>query len=491
MTSQDNVVHTTPAEAPPPLSIGIFFDGTGNGDEIKNKNKWSNVKYLYDMHQGDDELFDNKNHTKRKFYQRGVGSHKKDSDFESAMGTGAEKRFGNVVFNIEQYINEYKIKFKTIPTLINLDVFGFSRGASMARHFVNCIKQDFFDFEDVDINAGFSANNIKINFLGVFDTVGSFGIPGDNIDDGYSFYINPNWIENKAVHIFALHEYRWGFDLQALFKEQDTNYPIDIFKDKLVEIGLPGVHSDIGGSYAENTFEQANDNSLLACMALEKMAKYAIENDVPLDSDYKDATRRSVSIGKKNFNHMKSTYNKILPYIENNDLRPPIGLWREHIALKDIYLIKLKNANTELDNAWTGDDDYDQVKSDVYDLKKDLRDIDSKISLSENIILEIIGSELNFNELKSNYDTLYQGYMHRSHSPFNETPFMGKEDADENFWLWNKTISDERPHRDIFYNQFKDFDKINDKVKTRVNGRRGSTNNPVEFHPLESELWND
>jgi len=36
---------------------------------------------------------------------------------------------------------------------------------------------------------------------------------------------------------------------------------------------------------------------------------------------------------------------------------------------------------------------------------------------------------------------------------------MGKQDADENFWLWNKTISDERPHRDIFYNQYKDFEK--------------------------------
>jgi hypothetical protein len=494
MTSQENIVHTTPAEAPPPLQIGIFFDGTGNGDEIKNKNKWSNVKYLYDMHQGDDELFDNKNYIKRKFYQRGVGSHEDDSDFyidfESAMGAGAEKRFENVVFNIEKYINEYKIKFKTIPSLINLDVFGFSRGAAMARHFVNCIKQDYFDFDDIDINIGLSASNIKINFLGVFDTVGSFGIAGNNIDDGYSFYINPNWIENKAVHIFSLHEYRWGFDLQAMIPEQDTNYPIDIFKEKLVEIGLPGVHSDIGGSYAENTFEQANDNSLLACMALEKMAKYASENGVPLDSDYKDASRRNVSIDNKNFNHMKSSYDKVLPYIENNDLRLPIGLWREHIALKDIYLIKFENANKELDNAWTGDDDYEQVKSDVYDLDKDLRDINNKIDLSEKNLLTIIGSEVSFNELKANYDILYQDYMHRSHAPFNETPFMGKQDANENHWLWNKTISDERPHRDIFYNQLKDFEKSNNKMKRRANGK-GSTKASPEFKILESIKWED
>jgi len=491
MPSQENICHITPLICLPPLRIGIFFDGTGNNDD--NSNKYSNVKYLYDMHLGDGKDIED-NYTTRKFYQRGVGSHEDDSDFESAMGVGAKKRFDNVMFHIEKYINDYQEKADgNIPTIIQLDVFGFSRGAAMARHFVNCIKQNYFDFKDQDINKEFSNHNIKINFLGVFDTVGSFGIAGDNDDIGFSFHIKPSWIESKAVHIYALNEYRWGFDLQAMISEQDTNYPIDIIEDKLVEVGLLGVHSDIGGGYEMNPSEkeQFNDNSLLACIALEKMAKYANENCVPLDSDYKDASRRSVSVDNKNFNHMKSSYDKILPYIENNDLRLPIGLWREHIALKDIYLIKLENAKEELDNAWAGDDDYDQVKSDLYSLEKDLRDINNKIDLSEEDLLKLIGNEEKFNELKLNYDILYQDYMHRSHAPFNETLFMGKEDADENFWLWNKTISDERPHRDIFYNQFKDFDKINEKLKKRVSNRKGSPNNPVEFHPLESEFWND
>ena len=220
------------------------------------------------------------------------------------------------------------------------------------------------------------------------------------------------------------------------------------------------------------------------------MAKHAIENAIPLDSDFKDATRRSVSIGNKSFSKMKSTYNKILPYIENNDLRRPIGLWREHIALKDIYLIKLKNANAELDSAWTGDDDYDQVKSDVYNLEKDLRDIKNKIDLSEIDLLKIIGNEVSFNELKSHYDILYKDYMHRSHYPFNETLFMGKQDADENYWFWNKTMSDERPHRHIFYNQYKDFEKSNSKMKRRANGK-DSTKAPPEFKVLESIKWED
>lgn len=428
------------------------------------------------------------NYTTRKFYQRGVGSHQDDSDFESTMGTGAEPRFDNVIFHIEQYIAEYTEEFNSqAPSIIYLDVFGFSRGAAMARHFVNCIAQNYFDFEDPNINKLFSDRNIKINFLGVFDTVGSFGIAGDNIDNGYSFYIHPNWIKSKAVHIYALNEYRWGFDLQTMMPQQDTNYPIDIFSDKLIEIGLLGVHSDIGGGYEMNTseIEQFSDNSLLACVALEKMAKYASENDVPLDTDYKDSPRRSVTIANKNFNHMKSSYNNIQPYLENNDLRPSIGLWREHIALADIYKHKFKKnlpATKSIGHAGAS------AKMRQLDIEKTIKKIDKIIKLSEQQLLALLGNEQELNQLKSNYDILYKNYMHRSHNPFNSTPFMGKQDADENFFFWNKTMSDERPHRDVFYNQYKDFEKINNRKEWHGNYQGKA---PTEYYPLQSEFWED
>jgi hypothetical protein len=493
MPSQDNVVHITQCKAPPPLQIGIFFDGTGNNDD--DSNKYSNVKYLYDMYLGDPKKFVD-NYSVRKFYQRGVGSHEDDCLTESGMGTGSGKRFDNVMFNIENYIKEYADNLRqNLPLVIQLDVFGFSRGAAMARHFVNCIKQNYFDFKDPDINKFFSNHNIKVNFLGVFDTVGSFGIAGDNDDIGFSFHIKPSWIESKAVHIYALNEYRWGFDLQSLFKEQDTNYPINIFDDKLIEIGLPGVHSDIGGGYEINPSEkeQFSDNSLLACMALEIMAKHATDHKVPLSPDYKDSGRRNSASNNKSFSEMESCFKVIKPYVENNTLRASIGLWREYIALADIFQFKLNKANTDLNNLWTGEDDsvFDQHKSDIIYYDKKLKSTNIHVAISENALKKQFNNDREFDNFKINYDILYQNYMHRSHAPFNATPFMGKEDADENFWLWNKTISDERPHRDIFYNQFKDFDKINEKMKKRVNNRKGNANNPVEFHPLESEFWND
>ena len=482
MPSQENIVHMTPVEALLPLQIGIFFDGTGNNDD--NSNKYSNVKYLYDMHLGDGKDIED-NYTTRKFYQRGVGSHEDDSDFESAMGVGAKKRFENVIFHIEKYISEYKNELNVFPLTIQLDVFGFSRGAAMARHFVNCIKQNYFDFKDPDINKRFSDRNININFLGVFDTVGSFGIAGDNIDTGYSFYIDPNWIEKKAVHIYALHEYRWGFDLQAMMEQQDTNYPIDIADEKLIELGLPGAHSDIGGGYEMNNLEQFCDNSLIACIALEKMAQYASESDVPLGTDYKDASRRSVTTDNKNFNHMKSSYTNIQPYLEDNALRSPLGLWREQIALKDIYQHKREKT---LPSTKLAGHAGASAKIRLKNIENTIQVIDDKIKLSEQQLLELFSSEQALFSFKDNYRTLYLNYMHRSHSPFNSTFAMGKQDADENFWLWNKTISDERPHRDIFYNQYKDFEKNN---RPRAWSGSSKINEPEIFKVLESIKWED
>ena len=152
MPSQENIVHMTPVKAPPPLQIGIFFDGTGNDNQKKNKDSLSNVWYLYDMHKGDGKDIGD-SHALRKFYQRGVGS---ESDgllswaidkAGNAGGYGAAVRFDNAIFYIEKYIKQYADNAKgQLPSIITLDVFGFSRGAAMARHFVNCIKQNYFDF---------------------------------------------------------------------------------------------------------------------------------------------------------------------------------------------------------------------------------------------------------------------------------------------------------------------------------------------------------
>jgi hypothetical protein len=514
MPSQENIKHTTPAKVPPPLSIGIFFDGTNNDKD--HPESLSNVWYLYDMHGGDPVLVDS-NFTSRKFYQRGVGSDSGSSvkawavdTAGNAGGYGAEIRFENIIFYIEQFISEYMSEFDVLPTIINLDVFGFSRGAAMARHFVNCIKQDYFDFKNSDINKAFSNHNIHINFLGIYDTVGSFNIAGDNDDFGFSFHIDPSWIVKKAVHIYALNEYRWGFDLQALSQKQDTNYPIDIIEEKFIEIGLPGAHSDIGGSYSFNKFTQFANNSLLACLPLALMVKHARENGVPLVEELSDKERVNKGNAVKNidnnddkrsYDEMINSYNAIKPYIENNSLRAPLGLWREHIALADIYQFKITNIKEDFKPKSRFEDYYaerkrEKFQSEISYLENQLKQVNTKIILSEQQLKAQFSSESNFNNFKSNYDTLYQKYMHRSHSPFNTTFGMGQQDADDNFWIWKKSVSDERPHRDIFYNSLKDFEKLNIRRKNSSVGSHkghGSQKQQAapEFNILESNKWND
>ena len=518
MPSQENIVHTTPAEAPPPLKIGIFFDGTGNDNKIKNKDSLSNVWYLYDMHKGDGKKIKDGKYSLRKFYQRGVGS---ESDgllswavdtAGNAGGYGAAVRFENAIYYIEQYIIQYTDKTEgALPCTIQLDVFGFSRGAAMARHFVNCIKQNYFDFKDPDINKAFSANNILINFLGIFDTVGSFNIAGDNNDFGFSFHIKPSWIESKAVHIYALNEYRWGFDQQALSQIQDTNYPIDIVEGNFIEIGLPGAHSDIGGSYSYNKFTQFANNALLACPPLALMAKHAIENGVPLkaelsDSARKDAGNAIIDTDKgtdkdngvddtRSYDEMIGSYNLIMPYIENEKLRAPMGLWREHIALVDIYKYKLKNMNKR---RRSNSDRYDDRQRRINSLERKIREAINLVQLSEQSLITSFEKEYGpdctdeFNSFKSNYDILYQKYMHRSHYPFNTTFGMGQQDADENTSIFNRSLTDDRPHRDIFSNQYKDFEKINIK-RTQSDNQHSTeeTETAPEFNILESNFWAD
>jgi len=498
MPSQDNVVHIVPLAVLLPLKIGIFFDGTGNDN--KDNSKYSNVQYLYDMHLGDDEILKQKKHSTRKFYQRGVGSHKDDSNSESAMGTGAEKRFNNVIFHVEQYISEYKNEFNQLPAIIQLDVFGFSRGAAMARHFVNCIKQNYFDFNDQDINMHFSDRNIKINFLGVFDTVGSFGIAGNNIDDGYSFYIDPSWIESKAVHIHALHEYRSGFDLQSMIKTQDTNYPFDILEDKLIEIGLPGVHSDIGGGYqmAPPEKEQFSDNSLLAHMALKTMADYAIDNEVPLASELSDNLRIQSGncVQGKSLNEVKKAFNDIRRVYKNSKWRPLLGRWCELQALIGIHKAEIARIN-RLKSRASDARAKAALQSNIDEEHQTIEEIEELIETVIDQMPSVGLDSSKFRYFKNSFEILDVKYMHRSHFPFNtgvvkglkirdlDSIAMGIEEADENFWFWNRSESDNRPHRDLFYNQYKDFEKIN-------NWHGNSQSHaPAEFCPLQSEFWKD
>ena len=111
-----------------------------------------------------------------------------------------------------------------------LAIFGYSRGAALARKFASMLLRDRKD--------------CKVSFLGVFDTVAAMnGVhrQGDKISSDVVFEdgtLNPR-IE-RAVHLVAIDEDRVSFTPTLMNK--DADHP-----ERILEVWLPGVHGDVGG----------------------------------------------------------------------------------------------------------------------------------------------------------------------------------------------------------------------------------------------------
>ncbi|WP_136669253.1 DUF2235 domain-containing protein [Flavobacterium sp. H122] len=266
------------------ITLGVFFDGTlnnkNNTDERKKNsavfqnegkdkdedtsyyNDWSNVARLWD------------NYDKAKsIYIEGIGTEDNKSDTTQgyAFGTGTTGVRGKVRKGCEKVVTAAKEvaknkKSKTINTL-TLDVFGFSRGAAAARNFVyeinkakykptpvNHSKNDFAEPVWVDSDgysttlqelpkrghlglklkeAGIEVTNVVVRFLGIFDTVSSYG--GSFKNDIEDLSLDSIQRAKSIIHFIAEDEHRENFAL--------TNVNTGIEKK------FPGVHSDIGGGY--------------------------------------------------------------------------------------------------------------------------------------------------------------------------------------------------------------------------------------------------
>ncbi len=150
---------------------------------------------------------------------------------------------------------------------IVFDVIGFSRGAALSRHFVNALYQGLPDYQrpvtgkrtDVAIyphllgnetNKKFSdaggyerdeTKGVSVRFLGLFDTVGSFYLAGNNDEGNFKLGLEPT-MATTVLQLVAQHEYRKNFPLTSLIR--DNRLP-----DNFHQEYLPGCHTDVGGGY--------------------------------------------------------------------------------------------------------------------------------------------------------------------------------------------------------------------------------------------------
>ena len=260
------------------LRMGLFFDGTGNDQYIEEE--FTNVKKLFDLYPNkidgegkvaisDESIFPNT----MSAYIRGVGSDSRNEEYDGALSSGfalgMTDRMTGMLFYIQSAVEAYRdkvLKDKKVgyfPETLEFDIFGFSRGSATARHFVNILKQegDFWSIKIDKKEVDYSVENTKVLTLNIFDTVGSSGIPGRNIDPGFTYHIDPSFIEQKVHHFVADDEYRKNFDGQ-LSTNNNTDYPININDRKFEEIVLFGAHSDIGGGYINSMYHQVTNNEL-------------------------------------------------------------------------------------------------------------------------------------------------------------------------------------------------------------------------------------
>jgi len=125
-------------------------------------------------------------------------------------------------------------------------VFGFSRGAAIARMFVQQLHREK--------ETAFPHHNFAFH-VGVFDTVSQMGEP--RLDAKY--FDLPS--EAHVVHLRAVDEMRNAFPSQKLtFKDYEFDKPFDLDNNK-VEIWLPGDHSTVGGGHGLKSVK--NDKKML------------------------------------------------------------------------------------------------------------------------------------------------------------------------------------------------------------------------------------
>ena len=284
------------------VHISVYFDGTGNNkDADEEKKKWSNPARLWrtaNQYIVDSKINNSganyaiyvsgvgtKFNAELNIFQRAISVLQDHTGLGLGVGTGGTRRldYGEdqlndalkqvMIFNakkaeidVEKYANakksysfsevEKSLSQHRLIKKINISTFGFSRGAALARAFTN---QFMWECEpDCDgLTYGNGKYPIEFHFMGIFDTVASFGLPAANLNNNLTFKGRDMVIDARVkmcVHHIAGNELRFAFPVDLIHKEDGK-----IANSNWKEIVYPGMHSDVGGGYTPGS-QNINDN---------------------------------------------------------------------------------------------------------------------------------------------------------------------------------------------------------------------------------------
>ncbi len=282
------------------LRVGVFFDGTGNNasnsevgaqcraaalnigeqeslaiyqrcqayqldPDSSYGNDVSNIRRLYDLYRENAAATDEEGEPRAYLpvYVTGIGTTTGEKDTlmpGQALGRGATGVLAKVEESfvlLKEALDRFVRENPEAPLgTLELDIFGFSRGAAAARHFANQLVQRqhgplaaLLVPGQIRLAAGFDWQaHVLINFIGLFDTVAAiggwddWGNPADANNRGIELYLAPD-CARQVVHLVARDERRRNFALNRVAAPHR-------------EITLPGVHSDLGGGYQPEASER-------------------------------------------------------------------------------------------------------------------------------------------------------------------------------------------------------------------------------------------
>ncbi len=240
--------------------IIICFDGTWNtpdkktSDGDESTNVWRFFESVAER--------DANGMSQIKWYDQGVGTKWYDKVRGGAFGVGLSA-------NIQE---GYRFLAKVYEDGDDVFVNGFSRGAYTARSLVGMVRNcglvtpdnikrvpDAYQLyrtrdEGADgANALFFRSNfsreIKIKFLGVWDTVGALGVPVQSFDwfnkKFYEFHDTElSSIVENAFHAVAVDEHREAYTATLWNPKVRST-------QRLEQVWFPGAHANVGGGYKE------------------------------------------------------------------------------------------------------------------------------------------------------------------------------------------------------------------------------------------------
>lgn len=287
--------------------LTFYFDGTGNNEKIDAPtHEHSNVARLFRaMPKDKPEL------GLMSFYIPGIGTPfreigDKGGSWKSAVAWGGQARLDWAWDRLQEQIAQAVARANNPVNkirMIHVAVFGFSRGAALARAFAVKLQQVC-----QPSGAGWVTRQgqhpIRLYFMGLFDTVASVGVPAAarkyqqeavaatpllgflpvlvaSAADGHASWASDLHIPamaERCVHHVAAHEIRNSFPLDTAL--QDGRYPANV-----LEVVYPGVHSNVGGGYRPGEGGRlANPFGMLSAIPLQAMYDEAYKAGVPLRS---------------------------------------------------------------------------------------------------------------------------------------------------------------------------------------------------------------